>query len=375
MKATLQSVMVVALTLSGLMLLYALLPLLVTCLVALALASTAETIVRGWTRRGVGRGLAVLMTYVLGIAVVALLAVAIVPTLSAELSALAKNAVPLYADFVNDWHARGGLLALIATALPGKLVVEQALAFHWQDVFKSLLLFGESTASAVVVLVLAVYWSIHRAHLTAAVHGLWPAQHRAIVRRTLGQVEVALGFHVVVEAVASLITLTMVFSVAAAQGLHYPVLLSVAVALLRLIPFLGPPLCIVCGIVAGQGANSTAAIVSPLAILAIERLSNALANNMLGHRKHNAFLVLILCVAAVRLEGWVGLLMAPALASVVEVMAALWRTPKHNLLEGETLSQRLEALEAAVEREGGARARKLAPLVSRLSSLISLQRD
>lgn len=375
MKSALQSVLVVALALSSLVLLYTLLPLLVTCLVALALASTAETIVRGWTRRGVGRGLAVFMTYVLGVAVVALLAVAIVPTLSAELSGLAKNAVPLYDTFLRDWRQRGGILGLLAASLPGKAVVAQALAFHWQDVFKSLLLFGESTASAVIVLVLAIYWSIHRAHLTAALHGLWPAQYRALVRRTLGQIEVALGFHVVVESVASLITLTMTFSVASAQGLPYPVLLSVAVALLRLIPFLGPPLCILCGVVAGHGASSSAAVVSALAILAIERLSNALANNMLGHRKHNAFLVMILCVAAVRVGGWVGLLMAPALASVVEVMAALWRTPKHNLIEGETLAQRVAALEGAVTREGGARARKLAPLVTRLSALVNLQKD
>ena len=375
MKPTVQSVAVVALTLSGLVLLYQLLPLLVTCLVALALASTAETLVRGWTRRGLKRGVAVFVTYIAGVGVVALLAVAIVPTLSAELSQLARNAVPLYDMFLRDWRERGGLLALIASALPGKAVVAQALAFHWQDVFKSLLLFGESTASAVIVLVLAIYWSIHRAHLTAAVHGLWPARYRALVRRTLGQIEVALGFHVVVETVASLITLTMTFSVASAQGLPYPVLASVAVALLRLVPFLGAPLCILCGVVAGHGASATAAVVSPLAILAIERLSNALANNMLGHRKHNAFLVMILCVAAVRLGGWVGLLMAPALASVVEVLAALWRTPKHQLIEGETLAQRLEALESAVATEGGARARKLAPLLARLSGLINLQKD
>lgn len=373
MRPFLLSVGAVALAISSLMLAYVLLPLWTTLLVAIVVASTAETVARGWARQGLSRGLSIFVTYGLGVSVAVLLALAVVPPLTTELSTLAKDALPLFETFSLEWRQRGGTWALISSALPGSAEMSQMLSLHWQDVFKGLLVFGESTASTLVVLVLAIYWSMHRGSVTAALHGIWPARHRAQIRRVLGQMEVALGLHVVVESVASLITLTVVFVVATAQGLPYPVLLSVVVALLRLVPFLGPPLCLIAGFFAGHGVDTTTAIITPVVVLSVERLSNALANRMLVHRKHNAFLVILLSVATVKLGGWVGLLIAPALASVVEVLATHLRTPAKAEAAAESLAERLATIQMSLASSPAARKRNLVPLVSKLEGLIKSQ--
>ena len=186
--------------------------------------------------------------------------------------------------------------------------------------------------------------------------------------------EVALGLHVVVEGVASLITLTAVFAVASVQGLPYPVLLSIVVALLRLVPFLGPPMCLAVGLTAGHSIDTTAAAVTGIAVLGIERLANALANNMLSHRRHNAFLVILVAVATVKLGGWVGLLAAPALASVIEVAAAHLRgSSAPGEVEGPKFTVRIEALEAAVVQRGGPRGRRLLPVLHKLQQMLKSQ--
>jgi|GEM_PF-4619574 len=350
MKPFLTSVGAVALAASALMLASRLLPLLGTLLLAVALAATAEAMVRFCVRRGWSRNLAIAVTYCTGLGFWVTLFVVVLPPLGDEVAKLAKTPWP----------------AILQGVLPSAATLTAAHNFHWQELFEGLLVFGESTASAVVVLVLAVYASVHRSSVTTSLHGLAQARHRGSVRRVLEEMEIALGLHVMVETLASGVTLVAVFLISQAQGLSFPVLLACSIALLRLIPFLGPPLCLAVALLAGSSLDITGALVTALAVLAIERLANALANSLLGYRKHNAFLVLVCSIGTVKLGGWAGLLVAPALASVIEVAGSHLRAVAQPHMQVSPLPERLALLAEGVLATTPSRQRKLQPLLKKL---------
>lgn len=367
MRSFAVSVFVVAVTLATASLLWKLLPLLGTVALALLVAATAETVIQGWQSRGLSRSLSVLLTYTGGSVILALILLAVVPSLTAELTTLYREALPLYSAFRESWRGQEGLWHLLSVGMPEPEAVSAFFLPRWPQLFEGLTLFGESAVTLLLVGVLAVYWSIQRPWLTFGVYRLSPARHRSYLRRTLSEAECALGLHFVAEALASLIAMTLVFCVAYAQGLPYPVVVSVAVALLRLIPVAGFPITVVLAVVAGHGVDTQAAILTPLGVVASERLANVLVNQMVGHRHINPFLTVVMVVALAKILGWPGLLVAPAAASVLEICLDRFKRRPFPQIQVTSLAAKIVALEgevcAATDR------RDLLPLIQRLRRL------
>jgi predicted PurR-regulated permease PerM len=215
---------------------------LVRVLIALFIAISLDPAVRMLTRRGVRRGLAVLLIFLLAGGLVAAFLVSVIPALVHQFEALVRD-FPGYLASLQERSARfRGLsdrfqltsrIQSLLAGLPGQL--GSGLLGLTRRLFGALF-------STLTVLVLTIYFMADMPRLRHGAMMLFPRAHRARSARIADVMVDKVGSYMIGNLLISLAAGLASFAVFAALGVPFAVPLAFAVALCDLIPMIGATL-------------------------------------------------------------------------------------------------------------------------------------
>lgn len=323
-KALTATLVVVAVLLS-IAFLYTIRQVLVFLVVALVFASSLKPYVDALERRGLHRGLAILILYIGVLIGLGLLLYAVVPPLVREGTALVTH-LPQYIDQFEAWRTEAEANVPILSFLPhpGQLLdsVSQVLPSVATGALQFTLGFAGVLAGTLSVFVIAFYWLLERDHIQRRWLGLLPPPRRRRAERVWEEMEARVGGWlrgqlVLCGAVGlmSLIGLSLL-------GVRYAVFLAVLAGLTEAIPTIGPVLAAIPAIlVAFTESPLLAAAVLGLYILVQQSENNILVPKIMERAVGiSPLTVLVSMLVGATLLGIAGIILAVPVASAIHVL-------------------------------------------------------
>jgi predicted PurR-regulated permease PerM len=345
-------------------------------LLSLAAAAAVRPPIERLERR-LGRGLALGVVYVSGVAFAAMFIYVLSHDLLHELdSAVERLGIgydrlrnggggPVHRFLLSRLPPAEALYQAIGGARP-TLLLDQALGATRNAV--------DLGAELFVVIALSAYWSASREAFERLWLSLLPAPGRARARDIWRAVDSAVGLHLrseVMQSVLCVLILAVMFRLA---RLPTPVLPALGAGLFRLVPFFGVPLAGAVAGLAGLGIDGpTAALAAAFAALTVVTLDQTVGRRLFAGRRPSPTLTVLLVVALVDAYGAVGLLLASTLAMAIQIYAerVIATHPRRARRSGSLVQveERLERVRRRLTLLPEAEARQLDSVVARLGTL------
>jgi predicted PurR-regulated permease PerM len=285
----------------------------------------------------IGRGLALGLVYVAGLALLSLSLYLVAPHIVAEVSTGTELAGAAY-EQLRAWCVTGAggggraahgcvpLLRHLLAALPPASALEQALSSARLDAVAGSLLGAaldvvDAVGACLIVFALSAYWSAGRESFERLWMSLVPAPHRTRARDVARGVVAAVGAHLRGELALGAATSVLLVVGFALMRLPTPVLPALLGGLLRWVPFVGPLAAVAvaaaAGALGGPGLSLAAAVYAAITLLA---LAHWRAGASLRARPPSPTLVVVLAIALSDVWGLTGLLVASPLAAAVQAL-------------------------------------------------------
>jgi predicted PurR-regulated permease PerM len=206
---------------------------------ALFIAAGLDPAVSRLERRGLPRSAAVVAVIAAVLGVLAGFAVAAIPPLASQATALAHN-LPLYLHSLTNPRSELGRLNLQYHL---EQRAQQLLTSHGTDIVGGILGVGSvvlsATTSTVIVLVLTVYFLAGLPRIKLFFYRLAPRSRRARVILIGDEIFTKVGGYLLGNVLTSLIAGAGTYFWMLIFGIPYPILLGLLVALLDMIPIIG----------------------------------------------------------------------------------------------------------------------------------------
>lgn len=223
---------------------------------------------------------------------------------------LADN--PLPQALIAQLPAPSQIFAAV-TGDQGQLVLPTLLGFT-QDI-------GSVVSGFLVVLLLSIYWSINRSHFERLWLSLLPSDQRKQARDVWRTVEHDVGAYLRDEVSQSLLIGLLLGLGYWLLGSPYPTLLALAGALASLIPLVGIVLTVIPLLLVGLLTSAQMSLFTAVyAFVILIGLGVWVKPRLFKHRWDNPVLTIILLVALADALGFAGIMLAPLLSVVCQVL-------------------------------------------------------
>lgn len=317
----------VVLILLAIVFLYYIRDVLLILLVSIILAAAMDPFADFFQRHRVPRALAVLIVYGVFLAILALIIALIVPPVAKQVSQLSEN-IPYAIDVITEKYNASQVL-----------IERYNIEDRFQQLFeilgkglgdfslngggilsRTLSLFG-GFASFLLILVISFYFTVDEGGIKRFLKLLSPKEHEPYVINLFERIQLKLAKWVQGQLFLAVLMGVVIGVVLWAVGIPYALVFGLIAGLLELIPVIGP-------IVAAIPAIIVAFFVSPLhgaGILAFYIIINQVENHILVPKIMqkavglHPVLVIIAMLIGWRLAGFVGVLLAVPVATIVVV--------------------------------------------------------
>jgi predicted PurR-regulated permease PerM len=312
-----------ATTVIGLYALYTVRAILIRILIALFIAVSLDPAVRWLTRRGMRRGVAVTLIFLLALALAAAFLISVIPPLVTQGRNLADD-LPDYlgrlqdrsSQFrqLNDRYNITDQLQGLATTLPSRLGT--GLLGFTSRVFGAVF-------NSLTVLVFTIYFMADMPRIRTGVVRLFPVGRRPHARRVVDLVVDKVGGYMIGNIIISLIAGVASFIAFTLLGVAFPVPLAFVVAICDLIPMIGATLGAIIGVTVAVFSTD---LVHTLLVAAFFIAYQQLENYVIAPRvlkttvELGAAAVLIAGLIGATVLGLVGALMAIPVAAAFNVL-------------------------------------------------------
>lgn len=290
---------------------------------AVLLAAAVSTVARRLERFRVKRGVAILLTYLGVIAVLAGVIGLIVPLVSGEVALLRDN-LPRYEQQANELLARlpqrDGQAVQVNDLVGQAIGAVQGLAL---DAGRSLVDIGTNLVTLLLIFVIAYFLAVDERFAHRVVGRFFPPAHRPRALDVMARMGDGLGFWVRAQ-----ILLALFFGVAFGLGLAimrmpYALTLGVIGGVLEIIPYVGGFITIVLAVLIGATTGKLWLVVAAVAwyALVVNVEAHIVAPKMVGELVglHPLVIVVALFLGAEFL-GIIGALLAVPIAVVVQTL-------------------------------------------------------
>jgi predicted PurR-regulated permease PerM len=298
---------------------------LVLVLISLFIAVSLDPAVRWLTRHGVRRAFAVTIIFALAFALVAFLIAQTGPPLVREAVELSKN-FPGYIENLNERSRafrslsdRYGLteqIINVASTLPGK-IGSGVLGFIGE--------FFGALFTALLVIVLSIYFMADLPRLRRGVTRLFPAPSRPRARRVVDVVVDKVGAYMIGNLLISLVAGVSTFVVLTVLKVPFALPLALAVAIFDLFPMIGATLGAVVTVLVTWMTTDLwpTTVIVAIFFIVYQQLENYLIAPRILRNTVDlpALAVLLAGLAGGAMLGLIGALMAIPIAAVVKVLA------------------------------------------------------
>lgn len=210
---------------------------------------------------------------------------------------------------------------------PGKLF-DAIVGDQGQFVLPALLGFTlgmlDLITSSLVTLFLSVYWIVNQIHFERLWLSLLPSEQRKQARDIWRTVEPDLGAYIRSQVLHSLMAGLLLGLGYWALGSPYPALLALVGALACLIPMVGPALALILPLLVGLLTSVELSVFTVLYTLAIlAALAIWVKPRLFDRRWDNPILTLVLLIAMGSAFGLIGIIIAPPLSAVCQILWSL----------------------------------------------------
>jgi len=207
-------------------------------------------------------------------------------------------------------------LLKVITGDKGQLVLPAILSFT-RDI-------GNVISGVLIILFLSIYWSINQNHFERLWLSLLPSEQRKQARTIWRTIEPDLGSYIRSEVVQSILAAILLGFGYWLLGSPYPTLLALIGALAWLIPVVGAPLAIILPFFIGLLTSVQVSLFTVLYTLIILIALQIWVEPHLFRRKwDNPILTLVILLALADAFGLVGILIAPPLSAVCQILLHL----------------------------------------------------
>jgi predicted PurR-regulated permease PerM len=376
MKRLIQISLTIAGTLMGFLLLWVFRPTLALLGGSLAISAALRPLVQRLEHRGVGRGLAILIWYLLILTGLVIGGLIYGVGLADEISAAAERLPRFYESTVAAWQQGAALQQMVARGLPDFSQLLRGLGDAG-----SLALAGGAVMGIAAHLIgdlvflfaalsLAYYWLIEATHFERLWLSLLPVGARVRARDIWRNTESAVGAYIRSTVVAVTVAGLLLLTVYTLAGLPFRSLLALLGGVAHIVPSLGPALGLLPAVLVGLTVSPLEGAIVLGGGALVQLIAQQIAVRMLKAQavKVNPLLQVVLILALVDLGGFLAIVFGPPLAAMIQVLYA-------NLLTLNVAGQpRESALDLLSERLGRLRA-EADPQSLELSSILRRSED
>ena len=316
---------VIAATVTFLLLLWQFREVILLFLLSLFVAAALRPFINRLMRRGFSLGQSMLVIYLSGLVLIAVLGYSLGPTLATELQEIGDKVALAY-EVTHPLWAEGEMWQqAIAGRLPNSPQLVTLLTSESDAVAR--LLFGAVQGvvlflgSVILVLVLSIYWGIDQVRFERLWLSLLPANQRTWARTLWRRIEEGVGSYIrseVIQAGLAFLLLSLGYWL---MGLSYPVTLAIVGSLAWLIPLIGALFIIVPVLLVGLTTGWALAITAVLYTLAILLLlERVIEPRIFRQRRYSPILVILTLFMMSQVLGIVGLILAPTIAAALQIL-------------------------------------------------------
>jgi putative permease len=378
----------VLLTLTGLVLLWQFREVLVIFLLSLAVSSALYPMIDYLTERKLPRKVALALSYLTALGVVAGLLLIISGPLVHELGQVSNQIAISYEQTRSSWLQYGTTFqqTLAGVVPPAEEIFSKMGNEGGVWLFQGLMNITTNLVgffgSLGLVLILSLYWSVDRLHFERLLLSLIPVDQRARVRMIWRGIEKGVGAYFRSELIQSLLAGFLLWFGYRLMGLNYPVLLAVVGALVWLIPWFGAVIAMIPPFLVGLSSGLPLGILAALYTLFVLVVQEYIIEPRIFRRKSYSAVILVLVILMLTdAFGLVGLLLAPLLSAFIQNIFKYLLQPPITFessnpafgnpgVEADELRERLDRTKEAMIGYDQGTSLYLANLVERLDHLI-----
>ena len=313
-------------TLLSLMVLWQFRTVVVYVLISLALAATIRPLVQGWSGRGLLARLGLILLYLASLASVGFLLFLVGRFAIRDIQGLAKALSAQGVWILPSWLESSSFQQTLTAWLPtpdklfegftgaqGQLLLPAVLGFT-QDV-------GGVVSGLIVILFLSLYWSISQIHFERLWLSLLPPELRKHARGIWRTIETELGAYIRSEALESLLAGLLLGFGYWLLGSPYPTLLALIGGLAWLIPVVGAAVAVILALTLGLLTSVQLSLSTTLyTLIVLVAMQVWLAPRLFRGKPHNPILTLLIVLAMAKAFGLPGILVAPPLSIVCQIL-------------------------------------------------------
>jgi predicted PurR-regulated permease PerM len=295
-------------------------------LVSITLAATIRPLLKRLT--GLPRivGIAWILFYILMLGCVGGILFLAVKFAIIEIQSLVQNLSTLNVWILPSWIKGTQLHQSISAWLPAPNEFFKAFTGDkGQLVLPAMLSFLQNTGSvvtnAIIILILSIYWSINQIHFERLWLSLLPSDKRKQARGIWRKIEPEIGAYVGSQLILSLMTGSLLGIGLWLIGSPYPALLAVAGAIACLVPLIGSPIIVILIMIIGLLSSIPLTVISVLYAVAVLIALSVWIRPLLFKKKWgNNVLTLVLIIALADVFGIIGIIVAPILSVVCQIV-------------------------------------------------------
>lgn len=363
MKRLVQITLTIGATLLALLMVWLFQPTLALFGGSLAISAALRPLVQHLETRGIKRGWAILLWYMLALVGLVVGTLIYGVGVTDELRTAAEQLPQAYTSMVDAWSRSSALQQNIARGLPDFDTLVQNIASGG-----GLALIGGTVlgvaGGAVNILIfsfaalsLAYYWLIEAAHFERLWLSLLPVGTRVRARDIWHKAEAAMGAYIRATVIAVAVSALLLLALYRVAGISLAYTLALLGGFSQIVPRLGPAFVLLPAILAALLISPAHALVVLIAGGAIQVATHKFAVRSMQQEalKVNPLLQVLLLLALAYLGGLWAMIFAPPLAALIQVLYASTLTSstvtQQRESELELLAERLARLQASPHAE------------------------
>lgn len=330
MKRTAILAFAVFATLAAVFMLWQLRSIVLLFIVSVVVAAMVREPVEFLTRRRVPQGLAMAFIFLIGLAVAVGLSVLLVPALAREVPALMNELVAAFVNIRIQLAAAGRAGQMLLAYLPqpnqvGIVLNAEGAPMPVSAALGATLSAVDAFTQCIVVIVLALYWTADRITFERLWLSLLPPELRARAREVLRTSGDAIGAYLRSEVTQTLLAGVLLFAGFNLLGLKYASTLAAIAALCWLIPILGGLVALIPVVLIGLLTSLPMTLIAVALTLGVFALMEFVVERRLyRQRRYGSLFAVLVALAMLDVFGLIGLLIAPMVANVVQIVWAQW---------------------------------------------------
>lgn len=330
------SILRVLAILAAIVFLYFIRDVLAILFVSIFLTSAITPWVNWFHKRGIPRGLGVLIIYVAALALVSLVIVLIIPPLTDQLNQLARSFPEYFQQAIvafSDLQVSNGE-GISETVSDSLGSLQKTLSTATQGVFSVLASIFGGVIFFVAVLVITFYMVINEEFFIKTIQQFTPKKYSSYVVQFIKRAQEKLGKWLRGQLLLMFFIFILTYVVLLILGVKFALVLALIAGMLELIPFAGPIISAIPAIIIALSQSPLLAVLVVILYVLVQQIENNILVPKIMQKAVglNPIITIVVILIGAKLGGIMGAILAVPVATVVSMLLSDWQESRSKRL-------------------------------------------